>query len=254
MNFTPVTGSFSEAEQLFWDIQAVADRAMRQQLWRVFHKYVSPVTSVEMLKVKKQAENIVKHFGAKFRPIQDVQRAFMSRPLPDETLSAILWEHKDRGKKGYDLTEQFFDLFHLRFTDLRLDGPKGAGPDIRLGKVFQDYPNPKRPMDFIIYNDPALSNEDVVLAVGLARYDSDRGGGQEDDRIGGYRNCADEILTFAQANNLKTKVIFLNDGPGLLLGTMWDDYAKLEQSWPGKIMVLTLRMVPERLTLDWLRS
>lgn len=74
------------------------------------------------------------------------------------------------------------------------------------------------------------------------------------NRIGGYRNCADEILTFAQANNLKTKVIFLNDGPGLLLGTMWDDYAKLEQSWPGKIMVLTLRMVPERLTLDWLLS
>ena len=44
------------------------------------------------------------------------------------------------------------------------------------------------------------------------------------------------------------------DGPGLLLGTMWNDYARLEQSWPDKIMVLTLRMVPERLTFDWLRS
>jgi hypothetical protein len=35
---------------------------------------------------------------------------------------------------------------------------------------------------------------------------------------------------------------------------MWNDYAKLEESWPGKILVLTLRMVPERLTLDWLYS
>ena len=50
------------------------------------------------------------------------------------------------------------------------------------------------------------------------------------------------------------KVIFLNEGPGLVLGSMWDDYASLEQNWQGKVMVLTLRMIPERLTLDWLRS
>ncbi len=49
-------------------------------------------------------------------------------------------------------------------------------------------------------------------------------------------------------------VIFLNDGPGLLLGSMWDDYAYLERSWPGKIIVTTLRMVPERITLEWLRK
>lgn len=88
----------------------------------------------------------------------------------------------------------------------------------------------------------------------MARYDSDRGGAQEDDRTGGYHNCANEILSYAQNHNLKTKVIFLNDGPGLLLGSMWDDYARLEQSWTGKILVLTLRMVTERIILDWLRS
>ena len=119
---------------------------------------------------------------------------------------------------------------------------------------FSDYPNPKRPIDFVIYTNSGSPNEDAVLAVGLARYDSDRGGAQEDDRIGGYRHCADEILAYARAKNLQTKVIFLNDGPGLLLGTMWDDYARLEQSWPSKIMVLTLRMLPARLTLDWLLS
>lgn len=46
--------------------------------------------------------------------------------------------------------------------------------------------------------------------------------------------------------------MFLNDGPGLLLGTMWDDYAKLEERWGNKIKVVTLRMIPERITMDWI--
>jgi len=93
-----------------------------------------------------------------------------------------------------------------------------------------------------------------ILAIGLARYDSDRGGAQEDDRTGGYRDCANEILSFAQEQNLNIKVIFVNDGPGLLLGSMWNDYAAIEESWPEKIMVLTLRMIPSRLTQEWLFS
>ena len=95
---------------------------------------------------------------------------------------------------------------------------------------------------------------DTVLAVGLARYDSDRGGSQEDDRTGQYRDCANEILSYATSKGLKTKVIFLNDGPGLLLGSMWNDYAYLESLWNDRVRVVTLRMVPERITLDWLRS
>ncbi len=91
-----------------------------------------------------------------------------------------------------------------------------------------------------------------MLAVGFARYDSDRGGAQEDDRPGGYRECANEVLTYAQENDLHIRLLFLNDGPGLLLGSMWDDYAALEESWPGKIRVFTLRMVPYRITYDWL--
>lgn len=120
-----------------------------------------------------------------------------------------------------------------------------------MGTVFKNYPNLKRPVDFVIYDNINIHD---VLAIGLARYDSDRGGAQEDDRIGGYRNCANEIISYVEQHNLKTKVIFINDGPGLLLGSMWDDYAALERSWYNKIMVLTLRMVPERITLAWLRS
>ncbi|MEO7021455.1 MAG: bstEII [Ktedonobacteraceae bacterium] len=247
-----VTVSIS-SEQLFREIMGLKEPGARVQLARIFRKYVSPETPVEMLKKKTKTEQIIEQFGTGFRPIQEVQRAFSTRPIPDETLSALLWEYKDRGLKGYDQTEQFFLLFRTQFPDLLLRGPERAGADILLTKTFTDYPI-KRPVDFIIYKDEISETEENVLVVGFARYDSDRGGAQEDDRIGGYANCADEILTFAQSRGLNLKVLFLNDGPGLLLGTMWNDYASLERRWPGKIMVLTLRMVPERLSMHWLLS
>jgi hypothetical protein len=248
-----VRGSAS-SQELFIQIATIPNGFTRIQLARIFRKYVSPETPVEMLKVKSKHLDIIARFGSGFRPIQEVQKAFMARPVPDETLSAILWEYKDRGMKGYDLTEQFFTLFRSQFPTLGIAGPERAGADVLLGTIFHGYPNPKRPVDFVIYDNVHYFNEAAILAVGLARYDSDRGGAQEDDRIGGYRNCADEILQLAQQRGLRVKIIFLNDGPGLLLGTMWNDYARLEQSWPGKIIVLTLRMVPARLTLDWLLS
>ena len=235
---------------LFLQISDVSPQWMRIQLYRVFRKYVCPSTPVEMLKKKSKVQEICDRFGNQFRPIQEVQGAFMSRPLPDEALCAVLWEYKSRGQSGYDLTDRFFTMFLSRFPQLYIEGPQRAGQDVRLGKVFKEYPNPNRPVDFVIYD----TDGKTVLAIGLARYDSDRGGAQEDDRTGGYRNCADEILSFAKERGHKTKVLFVNDGPGLLLGSMWNDYAVLEESWPGKIMVLTLRMFPERLTLEWFRS
>ncbi len=61
-------------------------------------------------------------------------------------------------------------------------------------------------------------------------------------------------MDYAKKRRLRTKVVFINDGPGLLLGSMWDDYAKLENSRPGKILVATLRMVSERIKREWLLS
>ncbi len=238
------------SERLFLQIADIHESWMRIQLSRVFKRYVSPGTPVEMLKKKTQATQICANYKYQFRPIQEVQKAFSSRPIPDEPLCALLWEYKDRGKKGYDLTERFFDLFRSHFPDLPIAGPERAGRDILLGEVFADYPNSTRPVDFVIYN----QDKSTVLAVGLARYDSDRGGAQEDDRTGGYRDCAREILSYARQHQLPTKVIFLNDGPGLLLGSMWNDYARLEQNWNGKVMITTLRMVPERITLNWLTA
>ncbi|WP_199247864.1 hypothetical protein [[Phormidium] sp. ETS-05] len=251
VKFGQLLKSSESSERLLIQISETSAQWMRIQLARVFRKYVSPETPVEMLKKKNKVREICDNFGSGFRPIQEVQAAYATRPIRDEALCAVLWEYKDRGKKGYDLTERFFSMWRSRFPGLEIQGPSGAGKDILMGKVFPDYPNPSRPVDFVIYDN---NDNRVVLAIGLARYDSDRGGAQEDDRIGGYRNCAEEILGYANSHNLKTKVIFLNDGPGLLLGSMWDDYAKLEASGYGKIMVLTLRMIPERITTKWLHS
>ncbi|MBO4526806.1 MAG: hypothetical protein J5743_04195, partial [Victivallales bacterium] len=188
--FSEILKQSEDSTALFKGICAINDSWMRIQLARVFRKYVSPDTPVELLKKKNSAQKICEDFQHRFRRINEVQRAFDSRPLPDEALCAILWEYKDRGKKGYDLTEKFFSLMRRKFPQYAIKGPERAGKDILLGDVFANYPNPRRPVDFLIC-EPKTNK---VLAVGLARYDSDRGGAQEDDRTGGYKNCADEIL------------------------------------------------------------
>jgi len=235
------------SRRLLLEIAQVPEQWMRIQLMRVFRKYVSPNTPVEMLKKKSKAEWICDQFGKYFRPIVEVQKAFNSRPIPDEALCAVLWEYKDRGVKGYDMTEKMFGLLRDKFPTYKIIGPERAGRDILMGEVFENYPKPDRPVDFVIIKD------DYILAIGLARYDSDRGGAQEDDRTGGYSKASDEILGYAKKHNLKTKVIFVNDGPGLLLGSMWDDYSYLEETHEN-ILVVTLRMITERLTEEWLNK
>ena len=254
--YEPVVVGFGEllahaksSEDLLRKIDAERN-PIRTQLHRVFHRYVCPAAPVESLKVRQNLEENIRIYGERFRPVEEVRELFQTRPIGDETLCALFYEYSQRGKKGYDLTEEFFDAFELRFPDLHIDGPVRAGKDVCLGTVFQDYPNPRRPADFVIRDSGARG----VLAVGFARYDSDRGGAQEDDRISGNKNAADEILTYARNAGLSVKVIFLNDGPGLLLGSMWRDYSNLEHSWSGKIRVMTLRMVPNRLTHEWLLS
>jgi hypothetical protein len=248
VTFGQLLSQAHSSTDLLMAISLVSEQWMRIQLARVFRKYVSPETPVEMLKKKRAAQMICDQFGQGFRPVPEVQRRFAMRPMPDEALCAILWEYKDRGKKGYDLTERFFILIREQFPTLKLSGPERAGKDVLLGSIFPEYTKPDRPIDFLI------CDGDEILAVGLARYDSDRGGAQEDDRTGQYRDCANEIISYSNARGHNTKVIFLNDGPGLLLGSMWNDYAYIENLYPGRVMVTTLRMIPERLTLEWLRS
>jgi len=243
--FGQLLKSSESSQRLFLGTTEFKQPWMRIQLARVFRKYVSPNTPVEMLKKKCNAQWICDEFGKGFRPISEVQKAFFSRPMPDEALCAILWEYKDRGRKGYDMTERMFGLLRLKFPNYKFEGPERAGRDILLGEIFPGYPKPNRPADFVIKKDGE------ILAVGFARYDSDRGGAQEDDRTGGYHNAAREVLEYAKGKDLRTKVIFVNDGPGLLLGSMWDDYSYLEEV-SDDILVVTLRMIVYRITEEWL--
>lgn len=234
---------------LFTSIAAMPSQWMRIQLCRVFKKYVSPQTPVEMLKVKNKAAQICEQFGGNFRHIVEVQKYFKQRPMPDEALCALLWEYKDRGKKGYDLTEMAFDILRSQHPSCTVIGPERAGKDVLLGSIFKDYPKPDRPVDFVI------SEGKRILAIGLARYDSDRGGAQEDDHTGQYREVAQEIIGYTDAQGMQhVKVLYVNDGPGLLLGSMWNDYAYLEERWLGRVKVVTLRMMAERITSEWLRN
>lgn len=245
--FGKLLKSSESSIRLLKNITEVKQQWMRVQLCRVFRKYVSPQTPVEMLKKKSMIPMVCEQYGKNFRPINEVQAAFDSRPMPDEAICAVLWEYKDRGQKGYDLTERFFNMFSSAFPKLSIEGPKRAGSDIQMQSIFPDYPNPNRPCDFVVRNP-----NDEVIAIGFVRYDSDRGGAQEDDRTGGYVNCAKEILEYDTLRHRGLHIIYVNDGPGLLLGSMWDDYAKLEAMNPQRLLVITLRMFEERLTTKWI--
>ncbi|MEH2161585.1 MAG: hypothetical protein V7K38_11165 [Nostoc sp.] len=222
---------------------------LRIQLLRVFRRYVSPDTTVEMTKKKRDIPTIINDFGDRFRSLEEVRKNLQSRPVPDETLMALLLEQSKRGQKGYDLTEAFFLWFDRVFgKNYIIRGPVRAGKDVMLDKVLDNW-EAQTPADIFISR-----LDGTPLVVGFARYDSDRGGSQEDDRTGGNRDKATDILRYADTYKVALKVFLLNDGPGLLLGSMWNDYARLESYGSGKIMVCTLKMLDERFTQDWLES
>ncbi len=222
---------------------------LRIQLLRVFRRYVSPDTSVEMTKNKSKIPSIIKDFGNRFRNLEEVRRNLKSRPVPDEALMAILLEQSKRGQKGYDLTEAFFLWFDKTFgRDYLIQGPVRAGKDVMLNKVLENWET-QTPADMLISR-----LDKTPLVVGFARYDSDRGGSQEDDRTGGNRDKVTQIINYANSYQLPLKVFLLNDGPGLLLGSMWNDYANLEDYGQNRVMVCTLKMLDERFTRYWLES
>ncbi|WJM14261.1 hypothetical protein QSJ10_15465 (plasmid) [Geobacillus stearothermophilus ATCC 12980] len=246
--FYELVNSSSSSIELLENISKTKD-PVRTQLLRIFRKYVSPDTSVEMLKRKQRIPDIIKEFGTRFRDIKIVRQKIATRNHPDETIMALLYEYKDRGKKGYELTDAFFTWFEQKFPNYEIIGPRGAGKDILLNEVLPGFPS-KIPADFLIYR----RSDKTPIVVGFARYDSDRGGAQEDDRTGGNRDKITEIKKYAAEHNIPLKILFLNDGPGLLLGSMWNDYSALEDYGEGCVMVCTLKMLEERFTIDWLEN
>lgn len=253
--YEPIIGRFGEllnksksSVSLFQEINK-ENPSIRIQLQRIFRKYVSPNTSVEMLKVKSQERIIIKNYGKKFRNISEVKKRFRARRAPDEALVAVLHEYKARGQKGYELTEAFFNWFRAKFGEkYTIEGPERAGPDIPLRAYFPDYPV-NTTVDFII-----LDKKKNPLIIGYARYDSDRGGAQGLDRINSYSDKVTEILSYAKKNKVSLKILFLNDGPGLLLGLLWQRYSQLEEKGRGRVVVSTLKMLDKRITESWIKS
>ena len=247
--FRDLLNAATDSSDLYRRIMALQGPT-RTQLCRIFRKYISPATPVEVLKTVKNTDANIAGFEYQFRPVANARQEFRARPTPDEALCSLLWEYKDRGDLGYYLTENLFQVLRANIDDITLEGPERAGPDIQLREVWPDYPRESRPVDFMIKGE-----EQQVMAVGLARYDSDRGGAQEDDRTGQYREAAGEIVQFADSKDMTSlKVIFINDGPGLLAGSMWDDYANIDAMLGNRVRVATLKMVPERITREWLES
>jgi hypothetical protein len=238
----------NSSEELFLAIAKEPGKRM-VQLARVFRRYVSPDTSVEMLKRKTDAKAIVRNFGYRFRPIEQVRKAFSDRPTLDEAMVVLLYEYQTRGQKGYTLTGSLFEWFQNKFAgSFEISGPPGAGKDIYLPDILPGYQT-KTPTDFVISR-----KDGTPLVIGFARYDSDRGGAQEDDRTGGYNRVVNEIAQYNEKNKRNVKVLFINDGPGLLLGSMWEDYTRLESGREDRVMVCTLKMLDDRLTEDWIES
>jgi hypothetical protein len=84
--------------------------------------------------------------------------------------------------KSYDLTEGFFLWFNKIFSkDYLIRGPVCAGRDFILNEVLDKWQH-KTPTDMLISR-----LDGTALVVVFARYDSNRGGSQEDDRTGGNR-------------------------------------------------------------------
>jgi hypothetical protein len=184
-----------------------------------------------------------------FKSIEKLRKQFHD---PSEeliaALAALLAENDFRGEQGYQLTEQFFDWFGSQFPDLSIQGPRRAGPDVELGNVFTEYTG-NFPCDFVI-----RATRRKVLAIGFARYDSTPGGSQSqsDDRTGGNANKVDRAQRFCDSTGHQFRMIFLADGPGLTHKDSWEEACALDGAWHGNVRVVTLKLAPSRITLDWL--
>lgn len=225
------------------------DQPLRGQLLRVFRWYISPDTPVERLKIQSRTEGTIRAYGNRFRPLAVVAAKLQDRPDSDEALAALLAVQGDRGGKGYDLTETFFNWAEAKLPDgYSIIGPRRAGSDVILSDVLPDFDD-AIPADFVVFRGT------TPVAVGFAHYDSDRGGAQEDDRIGGNREKAAKLLRYAAETGLPLKILFVNDGPGLPLGSMWRDYAALERlGADDEVRVCTLKMLDARSVDAWLAS
>lgn len=225
----------------------------RMALLKMYRRCVAPVLDTETTKkIKKvSTEALIEMHGLTFKPIVKLKQQFeVLSPEFRFALAALIGEYDTRGQSGYALTGLFFDWFDTHFEgNYLIEGPRGAGRDIELSKLYPSYKG-TFPCDFVIRR---VSNKEVA-AIGFARYDSTRGGAQSDDRTGGNANKVDKAKAFDNLTSTKLKMIFLSDGPGLIHNDTWDESCQLDGQWDGRVRVITLKLAAKRITPEWLEG
>lgn len=246
-----VKESASSAEVLRKIRTTDRDADERMALLKMYRRCVSPVLDTETTKkiIKVSTDTLIDAYSETFKPISRLKAQFSD--LPNEyryALAALVGEYDTRGQLGYQLTGAFFDWFEGHFAGrYTIEGPRGAGRDIELSELYPDFEGPC-PCDFAVRR----NNDQEVLAIGFARYDSTRGGAQSDDRTGSNANKVEKIRAFDLVTPTRLKLIFLSDGPGLTHGDTWEEACALDGQWDGRVRVVTLKLSAARVTPDWL--
>lgn len=229
------------------------NKDVRMSLLKIFRRAVSPVLDTEMSKKIKtvSTEFLIKSVGHTFKPIETLRIQFNQLSIDQESaLSALIGEYDNRGKLGYILTEMFFNWFEREYEDdFIIEGPRGAGRDIELSSIYNDF-NDSYPCDFLIKD----KKSQLLKAVGFARYDSTRGGAQSDDRTGGNSDKVHKATNFHARTGKSFKIVFLSDGPGLAHRDTWAEACSLDGGWNGNVRVSTLKTAPYRITREWLNQ
>src|SRR5919198_4047706 len=102
IKYEPIIKKFGELLVTATDSSGLYNLIMREpsnrrnQLLRIFKKYVSPDISVEMLKRAGKTSGLIQNFGDRFRSIEIVRQRFQLRPILDEALIAVLREYETR--------------------------------------------------------------------------------------------------------------------------------------------------------------
>ena len=225
----------------------------RMTFLKLFRRTVAGVIDTEMSKKISNVptSTLIENYGGYFKPISILKDQFAN--LSDQSIAILavsIGEYDNRGQQGYALTNQFFNWFDAKFSrELTIEGPRGAGKDIELCSVLPTFTG-SCPCDFVIRE---YNNRDII-AIGFARYDSTRGGAQSDDRTGGNTAKVYMIQAFCKPPVRPLRIIFVADGPGLAHNDTWAETVKLDGSWSDNVRVATLKLLDQRVTLDWLRS
>lgn len=248
--FRDLANKSKSSGDLLSNIRSSAYNAkQRMTLLKIFRRCVCPIIDTEMAKkLRVDTKTLVSNYGDSFKDIETVRYQFNNFSGAEKAaLAALIGEYDTRGQSGYVLTELFFNWFnHHHGGHFEIRGPRGAGRDIELRTLYEDYSG-DYPCDFVI-----TDKNSNICAIGFARYDATRGGAQSDDRTSGNSDKVAKAMAFSREYGHRFRILFLSDGPGLAHRDTWEEACRLDNAWDGAVRVSTLKTAQSRITYDWL--